>query len=255
MQYIVNVSGGLASYEALRRTIERYGTEQTTAVFADTRIEDADLYRFLGDIERHFGIELVRLADGRTPWQVMRDERAITMQSMAPCSKILKHEVIDRWVTEQWGDKPKTRVFGFDWTEPHRADRIAERLAPVPTWCPLLEKPYLTKQEIAQAVQSIGIEPPRLYRMGFPHNNCGGGCVRAGAAHFTHLLRVMPTVYTEWEQNEQGIRDYLGKDISILKDRRGGESRPMTLAELRQRVEASEPYDDDLWGGCGCFIE
>jgi hypothetical protein len=66
---------------------------------------------------------------------------------------------------------------------------------------------------------------------------------------------VMPEVYAEWERNEQGMRDYLHKDISILKDRRGGRARPLTLATLRRRVEKSKPYESDLWGGCGCFIE
>lgn len=255
MRYVVNVSGGLASYEALRRTIERYGREQTSAVFADTLIEDADLYRFLADTEQHLGIELVRLADGRTPWQVMRDERVITMQQMAPCSRLLKRAVIDRWVAETFSGQEVTRVFGYDWTEPQRAERLAAQLAPAPIWCPLLEAPYVTKDDIGAAVRAVGIEPPRLYALGFPHNNCGGGCVRAGQGHFAHLLRVLPHVYDEWERNEQAMRDYLGKDVAILRDRTGAESRPLTLAALRERVEAREPYESDIWAGCGCFAE
>lgn len=255
MEYIVNVSGGLASYEALRRTVEKHGRGHTVAVFVDTLIEDEDLYRFLGDLEELLGISIVRLADGRTPWQVMRDERVITMRNMAPCSRILKHEVIDKWVTEHYGDKPKTLVFGFDFQEMHRAERIAKRLAPTPTWCPLLEAPYVTKGEIKRTLEAQGVKAPRLYAQGFEHNNCGGGCVRAGQGHFAHLLHAMPERYDEWERNEQAMREYLGKDVSILKDRRGGRSRPMTLAKLRKRIEASEPYESDMWGGCGCFME
>ena len=40
MKYIVNVSGGLTSFEALRRTIEPHGKENTHAYFADTKQED-----------------------------------------------------------------------------------------------------------------------------------------------------------------------------------------------------------------------
>lgn len=256
MTYIVNVSGGLASYEALRRTLERYGRDATIAVFADTRVEDDDLYRFLGDIEQHLGIEIVRLADGRTPWEVIHDERYITMRNRAPCSAILKHEVIDRWVNENFGAKPKTLVFGFDWTEPQRVERIAKRMAPVPVWCPLLERPLMTKQEIARAVEAIGIEIPLMYRQGFEHNNCGQiGCVRAGISHFVHLYHVRPAVYAKSQRSEQGVRDYLGKNVSILRDRRGGRAKPLTLAALAARIEAKEQFQDDLWGGCGCFIE
>lgn len=255
MTYIVNVSGGLASYEALRRTLEQHSAAQTVAVFADTRAENADLYRFLDDIERLLGIELVRLADGRTPKQVMMDERCITIGTMAPCSRILKHEVIDRWVTEHFADKPKTLVFGFDWTEPHRAERIAERMAPTPVWCPLLEPPYVTKQEIGFQLEAQGVQIPLLYRLGFSHNNCDRKCVRAGQGHYAHLLRVSPDTYAEIEQDEQEISAYLGKEVTILRDRSNGESTPLSLAAFRQRIKRNEPYERDLWGGCGCFME
>ena len=176
MIYIVNVSGGLTSYEALRRTIARYGVEATRAVFADTRIEDDDLYRFLDDTEKHLGVPIVRLADGRTPFDVWHDERAITLPNgAAPCSKILKREVIIRWLREQ--PSPYTLVFGMEWSEQHRMTRLAARYAPTPVWFPLADRPFIDKCQIADALAAAGIAPPRLYEAGFVHNNCGGACV------------------------------------------------------------------------------
>ena len=67
MKYVVNVSGGLTSYEALRRTIAKHGKEHTLAPFANTKIEDEDLYRFLRDVERVLEIPIIWLEDGRTP--------------------------------------------------------------------------------------------------------------------------------------------------------------------------------------------
>src|ERR1700758_3864010 len=96
MKYIVNVSGGLTSFEALRRTIEKHGKDNVHAIFADTLIEDEDLYRFLDDQERYFGIEIERVKDGRDPWQVMKDRRIISIFHHAPCSENLKRNVIDR---------------------------------------------------------------------------------------------------------------------------------------------------------------
>ena len=123
--YIVNVSGGLTSFEALRRTIAAHGRKNTTAVFADTRIEDTDLYRFLDDQERYFGIKIERIADGRTVFEVWHDKRAITFRTPhgaghAPCSVELKREPIERWIAARFAGMPITRVFGMDWTEPHR---------------------------------------------------------------------------------------------------------------------------------------
>lgn len=253
MLYIVNVSGGLTSFEALRRTIERYGKDSTVAVFADTKIEDADSYRFLSDQERYFGIEIVRLADGRTPFQVWHDVRAITMQSAVPCSNKLKREVIDSWVEANFDARVYTRVFGYGWDEIDRMVRLTAALAPVPTWFPLSEPPYLDKCHIISALEEIGIKPPRLYEMGFEHNNCGGACVKAGQAHYAHLWRTLPDVYAKWESEEEAFRVYIEKDVSILRDRRGGDTKPLTLKTFRGMLERGEAYDKDEWGGCGCY--
>jgi hypothetical protein len=89
--------------------------------------------------------------------------------------------------------------------------------------------------------------------MGFPHNNCGGGCVKAGVGHFAMLLDRLPEVYADWERHEDELRDQLG-DVSILRDRSGGATRPLTLREVRER-RGDMPLD--LWdvGGCSCFEE
>jgi hypothetical protein len=254
MIYLVNVSGGLTSFEALKRTLDRHGKENTHAYFADTLIEDWDLYRFLMDQERFFGIKIERIVDGRTPWQVMKDQRCITMQSMAPCSKILKREAIDSVVASRYAIGTYTRVFGYEWHEIDRMERLAASIAPDLAWFPLAEKPYVDHCHISNYLESIEIAVPRLYTLGFQHNNCGGGCVKAGQAHWAHLLYTLPETYALWERQEEKIRQYLKKDISILKDRRGGRPKPMTLKAFRLRLEAGDTdYDKEDWGGCGCF--
>lgn len=255
MKFIVNVSGGLTSYEALRRTLDKHGPYNTVAIFADTGIEDEDLYRFLKDVESYLGIHIGWLADGRTPFEVMRDRRVITMQGMAPCSIELKRDVIDEHVKEFFSHAEYTRVFGMDWTEQSRMERLRKRLAPVPVWFPLSEPPYANKEQIMAQLRSVGIEPPRLYAMGFKHNNCGGGCVKAGQAQWAHLFKLMPERYARWEAEEEGIRQYLGKDISILKDRRNNESKPLTLRAFREGLQASQQYDLMDWGACSCYVQ
>ncbi len=254
MYYIVNVSGGLTSFEALRRCIEQKGKENTHAYFADTLIEDEDLYRFLDDQEKYFGIKIERIIEGRTPWQVMRDERCITIQSMAPCSKILKRQSIDKVIIGRYNPREYTRVFGMDWTERHRIKRLTETLAPQPVWFPLNERPYVDKCHIANLLKEIGIVVPRLYDMGFTHNNCGGGCVKAGFAHWSHLYYTMPQRYALWEEQEQGIQQHLGKIVTILTRERGGEKQRISLKMFREELEAGVTnFDANDWGGCGCF--
>ena len=259
MQYIVNVSGGLTSFEALRRTIERYGKENTHPVFADTKQEDEDLYRFLLDQERYFGMKIERVADGRTIWQTWKDRKCITLRlpngaDVAPCSMLLKREALHKVITSRYAPGTYTRVFGYEWSEIDRMSRLEEDIAPEKAWFPLAEKPFVYKCHISNFLEKVGIAVPRLYTLGFEHNNCGGGCVKAGQAHWAHLWFALPDRYLIWEEKEEEFRQFIKKDIAILKDRRGGQSKPMTLRAFRLRLEAGDTnYDKDDWGGCGCF--
>ena len=77
--------------------------------------------------------------------------------------------------------------------------------------------------------------------------------MKAGQAQFAQLYKIRPSVYDEWERNEEDVRQHIGQNVSILKDRRGGETKPMTLAAFRERIETGD-YDHDEWGGCGCGV-
>jgi hypothetical protein len=124
---------------------------------------------------------------------------------------------------------------------------------------PLAGPPYVDKAEMLARAREMGVEPPAMYALGYKHANCGGGCVRAGASQFVQLLTLNPTRYAWWEEQEELTRVHLGKDVAILRDRRGGETKPMTLRALRERHEAepeqTEMFDGSPEGGeaCDCF--
>ena len=101
----------------------------------------------------------------------------------------------------------------------------------------------------------MGIRRNHLYTLGMPHSNCGGGCIKAGIKHFLHLLKVLPETFARWESEEQKMRDFLERDVSILKDRRGmkpgDKPKPLTLRQVRERQEeldADKEIEFD-WGG------
>lgn len=251
---VVMFSGGIGSWAAARRTADAYGVDGLTLLFADTRIEDSDLYRFLDDAAADIGAPLVKIADGRNPWDVFQDRRMLGNTRIAPCSTELKQKPARDWMAKH--APGATVVIGIDWTEVHRLEGARRGWHPWPVEAPLCERPFMTRAEIMASLASCGIRPPALYVEGFPHNNCGGGCVRAGAAHFAHLYRRRPTTFAEWEQGEERIRQYLGRDVSILRDRTGGAVSAFTLADLRVRLERQPTFGNDAeWGGCGCFIE
>lgn len=201
---------------------------------------------------------LVWLADGRTPWEVFRDRRFLGQARTAHCSQELKQSVADAWIVAHCDPTSTTLYVGIDWMEEHRFVRLRER-AGAEGWdyrAPLCEPPVHVKEDGLARLKQVGIAAPRLYALGFSHNNCGGGCVRAGIGHFAHLYRTLPAVYAEWEQGEQDMRAFLERDdIAILRDRTGGEVAPLTLVQLRRRLD--DGHQPDLFdiGGCGCFVD
>lgn len=132
--------------------------------------------------------------------------------------------------------------------------KITARWAPWSVEAPMCEAPYLTKPGMMKLALDAGLELSEAYTDGFPHDNCGGGCVKAGQAHFAKLLQIRPAVYAEWERNEEDVRQHIGADVSILRDRRGGQTRPLTLKAFRERLACGFEFDRNEWGGCGCGV-
>lgn len=253
MLRVVQFSGGLCSFFAAKRTIERYGRESTLLLFADVLIESEGLYRFLNASEKHLG-PIVKAAEGRTPWQVFKDVRYLGNSRRDPCSKILKRDFCRRWIEKYQAmmDSPVTVVVGISWDE-GRIGEISERWKPFPVEAPMCEAPYWTKCDMQREAIALGLPLSEAYTDGFPHDNCGGGCVKAGQAQFALLHKIRPAVYADWERNEDEVRRHIGKNVSILKDRRGKKTKPMTLAAFRERIETGD-YDKHEWGGCGCGV-
>ncbi len=256
MKNIVMFSGGLNSFMLAYLLNQEFGPGETLLLFSDTLIEDEDLYRFLFESSEKLGIPLVVLVEGRSPWEVFKDERYIGNTRADPCSKILKRQLIRAWVDNAFGPDKAMIYIGIDWTEAHRIKRINTSWAPYTVRTPLVEEPFYSKRDILEVLKLMEIEPPRLYQMGFPHNNCGGFCVKAGQGQFKLLKQHFPERYQHHQDQEEALRQHLGKDVAILRDRRGGDTKPLTLAKFAEMMD-DNPRQLDLFdlGGCGCFTD
>lgn len=250
---ICHLSGGVASWLAAKRALAKYGRENTILLFADTRAEEKSTYTFLSQCIQDLSPvrEVHLLSDGRTPWQVFRDERFLGNSRIDPCSRILKRELMNKWVRDRFHSGNCVQIFGYDWTEGHRLRKLQSRFSPWPVEAPLLEEPYLEKCDMLKLARDNGMTIPKLYELGFSHNNCGGECVKAGQAHYARLYQVLPAAYAHAEKKESELIQLLG-NVSILKDRRGGISRPMPLSEFRSRIESGD-FDKFDYGACSCF--
>jgi hypothetical protein len=255
---VVMFSGGITSWAAARRVRDRYGLDGLSLLFADTLAEDEDLHRFMAEAGADIGVPVTRVCDGRTPEQVDVDRRWLSNQRVAQCSLELKIKPCREWLSANTDPATTTLYVGIDWSEMGRLPAIVTGWKPWQAEAPLCDPPYVDKAGWAAELRKIGIEPPRLNLLGFPHNNCGGRCVRGGQANWAHLYRVFPERFAAAEAHEQRMREYLGADVAYLRDRTGGVAKPLPLTVLRNRIDGEQqdglfdPYD---WGGCGCFTD
>lgn len=292
MKYIVHLSGGISSFLAAKRLSD--AGEQFECVFADTLIEDQDTYRFLiacagwiyaqpaqsleaaalslpgvecNELEHAKQLAVLRvatharipglhwIADGRTPWQVYANCRLLGNSRMDPCSRVLKRELLDKWTAKHCPNA--INVFGYHHEERERADRLLARFEAQGKRAafPLLDQPWIYPADINGILAGIGIAPPRMYAMGYPHGNCGGQCSKAGQAAWRITLREFPNRYAYAERKEQELRDMLG-NVSMLTDRKGdGKKKPLPLTVLRERVQSGLLWDESDWGACSCFTD
>jgi hypothetical protein len=259
-KHIVNVSGGMASAVCLFRVLERFGKEDTLAVFADTNSEDADLYRFLDDVERVADFPIHRLNDGRDIWDVFGMSFMFhTMGNGCKASWELKKKPLQRFHAEHSKPGETTIYIGFGPDEYLRKRRLADSL---PEWTfdfPLGWYPALPSRcDLMADLRARGIEPPSLYLSGYPHNNCAGACILAGIKQWAGLLHDNPELYRRYEEKEQGFLAELRRrgrvEVTILKDRRGGELRTFSLRQLREEIEAGRKIPDS-WrkSTCSCM--
>jgi 3'-phosphoadenosine 5'-phosphosulfate sulfotransferase (PAPS reductase)/FAD synthetase len=256
MEHIVSLSGGTASAVAAERVIERHGSRNTTLWFADTLWEDETLYQFLADLEKRWDKRIVRHTDGRTPLEVADEKQLIPNSLAAPCSHELKQKPFLKYI--QALPKPLTVHLGLSWDEEHRMAKpkeIYEQVPGVTVDFPLLWKP-LPLMSYTITISEWGIEIPRLYTLGYPHNNCGGRCVRQGIREWLRLKKTFPDRYDEVSRWEQKARAQGGPRAarSILKDRRGGVATELTLEQLKAR-EFSDQLEMNLGDNFGCFCE
>jgi hypothetical protein len=226
MKHIVALSGGVASAWVADYVVKKINRD-AVLYFNDTKWEDKDLYRFLDDIAAYLGKEIYYDSDGRDPEQVFYDQNFLANNRVPLCSRILKAERLQKYAEP--GD---ILYFGIDASEAHRAVRISAIYEQRGIECrfPLIEE-RVFKPQMFQWLESIGIEMPRMYRLGFEHNNCSGGCVRSGKRQWLRLLRTLPEVYAERERVEEEFSHLAGKPQHFMKD--------MSLKQLREEYEAT----------------
>jgi hypothetical protein len=212
-------------------------------VFMDTKFEDEDLYRFNNDVfgylSKHYpDIEIIPLCDGRTPIDVSREQHLVLNNRFPICSQQLKSRLFKNWIKEQDIKSNEAVIhIGIDNGETRRCHGITKNYKHKVRYL-LIEEGITDKSEMLKEPEEWGIDIPRLYKLGFDHNNCGGRCFRAGIKHFTLLHKVLPERFEEMKIAEKELADNARKHhktdrvYAILKRRK----QPYTLKMLENDI-------------------
>jgi len=241
MRHIVSYSTGLSSSLAAVRVAERYGADHTLLVFMDTHFEDEDNYRFMREFVYKTGLEILYLSEGRTPYQVSHAEHVIPNSRVAPCTHRLKIEPFRAWLKTQ--SELITIHIGYDFSEMHRCEPTRKNYESLgyAVDFPLLWKPYEFRSYEIISREDWGIEPPRMYKLGYTHANCGGRCVKQGHGDWLRTLVNFPERYAEIERWEREMRlNPVNADYAILKRQTKEGVTALTLEELRLEYERND---------------
>jgi hypothetical protein len=145
-------------------------------------------------------------------------------------------------------------VLGMDDIEDcDRINRARSYWQPYTVKFPLTKAPIMFKHHIAADLAEAGVSQPRLYDMGFAHNNCGGFCVKAGQSQFRHLLKHRPNTYAYHEEQEKELQLYLGKPVTVLTETVNGEKMNLSMQSLRERIQSGGVIDEEDGEACSCL--
>lgn len=170
-------------------------------IYCHVREEDEDNARFMRECEAWFGQKITVLENakyGGSIVNVMKSRRFINSAKGAPCTLHLKKEPAREFARD--GD---VNIYGYTLGEEWRVDNWIDANNDKLIRAPLIER-ELDKGAVLAIVERAGIALPRLYAMGYDHNNCVG-CIKGGAWYWNKIRVDFPERFAQQMEIEEMI--------------------------------------------------
>lgn len=222
---VCQFSCGAASAVATKLMLAKYPPERVLIVNAFIVEEDEDNRRFAADCERWFDHPILVLRDtkyGASTDEVWRRKRFMKGLHGAPCSRILKRELLATI------SRPEDLVVvGFTREEEGRFDDLVDHFPEVHWHAPLLEA-QLGHEDCLTICHDAGLELPMMYRRGYSNANCIG-CPKGGIAYWQAIREDFPERFAKI----LALQEEIGPGAYFLMFRSGPrEGERMGLREL-----------------------
>lgn len=243
--YIAWWSAGITSAVATKIALDTY--KNVRIVYIEIDSAHADNERFIKDCEEWYGqkIERVRNEKGYLDqFDVIQKTKFINGPHGARCTLELKKQA--RFEYQDAAGSWLGQIFGFEFCkeEINRAIRFAEQWPDTKPLFPLIDA-KLNKAECHGLLKMDGIEPPAMYQLGYPNNNCIG-CVKGRMRYWNKIRVDFPDVFDRMAKLEREV----GR-ACIKQDKEGGGSYPVFLDEL----ESNRGILNPVVPNCGMFCQ
>jgi hypothetical protein len=217
---VCHFSCGAASAVATKIILTTHPPEDVVILNAFIKEEHEDNRRFLADCERWFAHPVTVLRDdkyGASVHEVWRRKRFLANGVYgAPCSAVLKREVIDKVCLPD-----DIHVLGYTIEERHRMARFEKHNQPKQSLFPLIAR-RLSHADCLSIIERAGIELPLMYRLGFNNANCIG-CCKGGEGYWNKVRRDFPDVFNIVAD----IQESIGPGAYLFRDRKTGVRFPL----------------------------
>lgn len=192
------ISAGVSSFIAgyLAKDVDEF-------IYIDIENQHNDSMRFIKDCENALNkpIQILKSTYGSVE-NVIKQFRFINGVYGAKCTEILKKRVRKEWEFKH-REYDITYVWGFDFQEKNRAERLLETMPNFNHEFPLIDK-MLSKSDAHGILDNLGIKRPKMYDMGYSNNNCIG-CVKGGMGYWNKIRVDFPEVFDRMAKLEREV--------------------------------------------------
>lgn len=192
------LSAGVSSFIAgyLAKDVDEF-------IYIDIENQHPDSMRFIKDCEKALNkpVKTLKSSYGSVD-NVIKQFRFINSPYGAKCTEVLKRRVRKEWECKH-KDFDIAYVWGFDFSEKNRAERLLESMPEFQHEFPLIEK-MLSKSDSHGILDNLGIKRPEMYDLGYNNNNCIG-CVKGGMGYWNKIRADFPEVFEKRAKLEREI--------------------------------------------------
>ena len=234
---VVWFSCGAASAIAAKYAVKKY--DNCEVVYYDTGGEHPSNIQFLKDIEKWIGrgITILKNDKYKDHFEVFEKEKYLNGIKGARCTTELKKKLRIKY------QRPDDiHMFGYTLEEKHRAEKF-ESFNPELFVDWILISKEITKENCLGMLWQSGIKLPKMYDLGYNHNNCIG-CVKGGKGYWNKIRKDFPEHFSKMAKIERKINHSIFRDMET--------NERIWLDELPEdagNFKTEEPISCDL--SCG----